>query len=171
MECDHAGSEGVPRSNHFVGFDEVHGKSPIPKLGAPWDHEPCNWSAGLRPSAVRIAAILNAPGRRPALRFRESLHDFEIAHGSHEPCSRPCELAETGPPGGSPPFHHGGYERQGSWRASSDNNAADCGGRLLKRWRGRNSQDTIIPAQSLKQMPCYRRNPAKLEQELSATTR
>jgi hypothetical protein len=39
-------------------------------------------------------ANVNLPGRRPALRFMGSPHDFSIAPWDHEPSSRQCELAD-----------------------------------------------------------------------------
>ncbi len=44
------------------------------------------WSAGLRPG-VRMRLTINAPDRRSALRFLESLHGFLTAHWDHEPVS------------------------------------------------------------------------------------
>src|SRR6266536_1664719 len=49
-----------------------------------WDHEPRNWSAGLRPGAVVTPRGRLAPGRRPALRFMESL-------------ARPLRNSQAGP--------------------------------------------------------------------------
>src|SRR6058998_2879350 len=49
-----------------------------------WDHEPRDWSAGLRPGAVDNPGGRLAPGRRPALRFMESFLSLLRRHWDHE---------------------------------------------------------------------------------------
>ena len=58
-----------------------------------WDHEP-DWSTGLRPGPLRASAAYE-PGRRPALRFTESLFQKEL-RTAHEQRSRRREEADSG---------------------------------------------------------------------------
>src|SRR6266487_872766 len=63
------------------------------------DHEPRNWSAGLRPGAIANQRMLPAPGRRPALRFMQNLLSLSRMHWDHEPpparSSRPVLRSST----------------------------------------------------------------------------
>src|SRR5437867_4990365 len=55
------------------------------------DREPCHWSTGLRPGAITSQRMMPAPGRRPALRFMDSLVSLLRMHGDHEPTPNPSQ--------------------------------------------------------------------------------
>src|SRR5206468_9531397 len=59
------------------------------------DREPCHWSAGLRPGAIASLRMLPAPGRRPALRFMDSLVSLLRMHRDHEPCKAPASRTHS----------------------------------------------------------------------------
>jgi len=104
------------------------------KFGAHRDHEP-GVSAGLRPGADVVGC--SAPGRRPALRFKESVHGSGAAHCDHEP---PAARPRHGPRQSSGAFDLASPRKEKRQRTGALQNLAALGRFMGRRKESHETQ-------------------------------